>query len=101
VTPETLARLTESGIQLVCETKGYVLLTRGACMAMARLSVSGPPDLGSSGIMTDSGLAYLVERGGQAFLSGKGGEVPAATEQVETLRTFSQDLKAGFDVPVL
>jgi hypothetical protein len=68
---------------------------------MAKLSVSGPPDLGSSGIMTDRGLVYLVERGGQAFLSGKGGEVPAAKEQVETLRTFSKDLKAGFDIPGL
>jgi hypothetical protein len=101
VTPETLARLAESGIQPAGETKGYVLLTRGACVAMAKLSVSGPPDLGSSGIMTDRGLVYLVERGGQAFLSGKGGEVPAAKEQVETLRTFSKDLKAGFDIPGL
>jgi hypothetical protein len=101
VTPETLSRLAQSGIHLVAETKGYVLLTRGGCVALAKLSVSGPPGLGSAGIMTDRGLAYPVERGGQVFLSGKGGEVPAAEEQVETLRAFSQDLKAGFDLPAL
>jgi hypothetical protein len=85
----------------VAETKGYAMFTRGDCVAMAKLSASGPPGLGSSGLVTDRGLAYLVERGGQAFLSGKAGEIRAAREQVETLRTFSQDLKAGLDLPAL
>ncbi len=66
---------------------------------MAKLSASGPPGLGSSGLVTGRGLAYLVERGGQAFLSGKAGEIRASEEQVETLRRFSQDLKAGLDLP--
>jgi hypothetical protein len=95
VTPETLSRLAESGIQLVSETKGYAIFTRGDCVAMAKLSGDGPPGLGSTGIMTDRGLAYPIERGGQVFLSGKGGDNPASDEQLETLRKFSQDLKAG------
>jgi hypothetical protein len=86
---------------MAAETKGYAMFTRGDCVAMAKLSASGPPGLGSSGLMTDRGLAYLVERGGQAFLSGKAGEIPASQEQVETLRTFSHDLKVGLDLPVV
>ena len=101
MTPETLSRLAQSGIQLVAETKGYAMFTRGDCVAMAKLSASGPPGLGSSGLMTERGLVYPVERGGQVFLSGKTGEVTASEEQVETLRTFSQDLKAGLNLPAL
>ena len=101
MTPETLLRLAQSGIQLVAETKGYAIFTRGDCMAMAKLPAAGPAGLGSSGLMTDRGLAYLVERDGQAFLSGKAGEVPASDEQVEALRTFSEDLKASLDLPAV
>ena len=99
MTPEALSRLAESGIELVAETKGYAIFTRGACVAMAKLSAEGSDGVGSSGLVTDRGLAYLVERGGQAFLSGKAGEVPASQEQVEALRKFSLDLKASLDLP--
>jgi hypothetical protein len=40
-------------------------------------------------------LAYLVWRGGQAFLAGKGFELPASDEQVAAVRKFSDDLKAA------
>jgi len=101
VTPEALARLAQSGIQLVAEIKEYAIFARGNCMAMAKLTASGPAGVGSTGLVTDRGLAYLVERGGQAFLSGKAGEVPASAQEVEALRTFSQDLIAGLDLPAL
>jgi hypothetical protein len=45
--------------------------------------------------MTEQGLAYLVWRDGQAFLASKGGETPATTEQVETIRKFSEDLNTA------
>jgi len=45
--------------------------------------------------MTENGLAFLVWREGRAFLAAKGSEVEATNEQVEQLRTFSEDLKKG------
>jgi hypothetical protein len=47
---------------------------------------------GSTGMMTEQGLAYLVWRDGQPYLASKGGETPASAEQVETIRKFSEDL---------
>src|SRR5438270_238395 len=50
--------------------------------------------LGSSGLMTETGMAYLVSREDRPFLAGHGGGETAATpEQVETVRRFSADLK--------
>ena len=101
MTPEALSRLAQSGIRLVAEIKQYAIFARGNCMAMAKLSASGPSGVGSAGLVTDRGLAYLVERDGQAFLSGKAGEARASEQEVEALRAFSQDLKAGLDLPAL
>ena len=50
---------------------------------------------GSTGIMTEQGLAYLVWREGQPFLAAKGSETPATPEQVETIRKFSEDLNTA------
>ena len=50
--------------------------------------------MGSSGMMTDNGLAYLVWREGEAILAAHGGkEVPATAKQVEEIQRFSADLK--------
>ena len=49
---------------------------------------------GSTGMMTEQGLAYLVWRDGQPFLAAKGGETPATPEQVEAIRKFSEDLES-------
>jgi hypothetical protein len=67
---------------------------RGDCIA----AVGGPQgsgagtNQGSTGMMTDQGLAYLVWHDGQPYLAAKSGETPATPEQVETIRRFSQDL---------
>jgi hypothetical protein len=43
--------------------------------------------------MTEKGLAYLVWRDGEAWLSAHGSQVAAEAEQVEDIRKFSEDLK--------
>ena len=50
---------------------------------------------GSTGMMTEQGLAYLVWRDGLPYLAAKGGETPATPEQLETIRKFSADLKSA------
>jgi hypothetical protein len=52
--------------------------------------------VGSTGILTERGLAYLVWRDGQALLAGKGFELAATEEQVAAVKKFSEDLKAAF-----
>jgi hypothetical protein len=49
--------------------------------------------LGSSGIMTEKGLAYLVWQDGVAMLSSHGSQTAADSEQVQAIRKFSEDLK--------
>jgi hypothetical protein len=50
---------------------------------------------GSTGMMTERGLAYLVWRDGRPYLAVKGGETPATPEQVEIIRRFSEDLNTA------
>jgi hypothetical protein len=91
VNPELAARLQGFGIDSFPTEKGYTLLTRGDCAAMAH-----GPQFGSSGIMTPSGLAYLQWRDGRAYLASHGGNETLATpEQVEAVQRFSADLKAA------
>ena len=91
MSPEIAARLAACGIQLAAEARDYRLFVRENCAAF----VYGE-NVGSSGLMTENGLAFLVWREGRAFLAAKGSEVEATNEQVEQLRTFSEDLKKGF-----
>ncbi|HLK69367.1 MAG TPA: hypothetical protein VKU19_38315 [Bryobacteraceae bacterium] len=49
--------------------------------------------LGSTGVGTDRGLAYLLLRDGRHMLAGHNFEIPAEPEQVEKIHRFSADLK--------
>ncbi len=88
MSPEVLSRLAELRIERIAEAKEYVLFGRGACVAM----VHGA-SVGSSGFMTENGLAYLFWREGKAWLVSKGSEIAAEAEQVEEIQRFSEDLK--------
>jgi hypothetical protein len=48
---------------------------------------------GSTGFLTEQGLAYLVWREGVAMLASKAGEVRATQQQVDEIRQFTEDLK--------
>jgi hypothetical protein len=94
VSPEFAARLAGCGIEWVATEKGYCMFTRGNCAAAAHRQ-SGVFSLGSSGLMTENGFAYLVWREGRPFLAAHGGrETAATTEQVDAIQRFSADLKA-------
>ena len=81
-----MSRLEDLNIRLMVEGPAVSIYARDNCMA----AVGGTQ--GSTGMMTEQGLAYLVWRDGQPYLASKGGETPATPEQVETIRRFSQDL---------
>jgi hypothetical protein len=84
-----VSRLDDFGIHLMAESPAGSIYVRENCIAV----VAGTQ--GSTGIMTEQGLAYLVWREGRPLLASKGGETPATPEQVEAIRKFSEDLKAA------
>ena len=87
--------LGSTGIQLLTETRSYGMFARDNLIALVERTAEGYGSIGSTGILTDRGLAYLIWRDGQPFLSGKGFEQPATEEQVAAVRRFSEDLKAA------
>lgn len=88
---ETASRLQELEISWFATEKGYIMFTRGNCAA-----VGHEHSIGSSGLMTENGFAYLVWRDERAYLVAHGGSEFAATEeQIDAIRSFSADLKAA------
>ena len=85
-----MSRLDDLNIRLMVQGAVVSIYVRENCIAAVGGNESG--NQGSTGLMTEQGLAYLVWREGQPYLAMKGGETPATPEQVETIRKFSQDL---------
>jgi hypothetical protein len=71
------------------------MFARDNLIALVERTADGYGSIGSAGILTGQGLAYLVWRDGQAFLAGKGFEPPATDERVAAVQKFSEDLKAA------
>jgi hypothetical protein len=98
VNSEIEARLEGFGISLVAESPAVSIFMREACVAMVGRTPGGGFSLGSTGMMTENGLAYLVWREGHACLAAKGGEVAAGPGQIAAIRQFSEDLKAALQL---
>ena len=88
--------LDSSGIQLVSETRSHGIFARDNLIALVERTPEGYGSIGSTGVLTERGLGYLVWRDGQAFLAGKGFAQPATEAQVAAVRRFSEDLKASW-----
>jgi hypothetical protein len=84
-----VSRLEDLNIRVMVEGPAVSIYVRDNCIA----AVGGTQ--GSTGMMTEQGLAYLVWRDGRAYLVAKGGETPASAEQVETIWKFSADLNTA------
>ena len=93
MSPEIADRLSARNIQVLAEAKKHFLFARETCVALVERTEAGFGSIGSTGVMTESGLAYLVWRGDRAMLVGKSGEFPADSAHVEAIRRFSNDLK--------
>ena len=91
-----MSRLDHLNIRLVVEGPAVSIYMRDDCVAAVSGNGSSQgSNQGSPGMMTERGLAYLVWRDGQPYLAAKGVEIPAAPEQVEAIRRFSEDLKTA------
>ena len=93
MTADLVARLAVYRIELLSDGKEFSIVARDNCFALVHTASSGAPGIGSSGLMTENGLAYLVWREGEPYLMAKGSDLPAAAQQVEAIQRFSEDLK--------
>ncbi len=93
MSPAVTERLESHGIRVVSQSHRYVMLVRDQCLAIVGVE-NGVCSIGSTGLLTEDGLAYLVLRGEREFLMAKGRELPALPEQIEAIRKFSDDVKA-------
>jgi hypothetical protein len=93
---KTLSRLAGAGIEAapLPGVEGYVLCARGAYGALVTFGPDGFGRAGSSGLITERGLAVLVWRGESAVFVTKGEERTAGDSQVEELRAFMADLES-------
>lgn len=94
---EIAARLQTSDIQIMTEGMYFSVFFREGCVAMVPMNDEGTgyAGIGSSGLSTDEGLAYLVYRDEMPMLVGHSVDMPALPEQVEKILRFSADLKAA------
>ena len=82
----------------MAEAKFYFLFVRDGCLAMVPREGEGFAAIGSTGLMTDDGLLYLVWRDDKPYLTYKEFETAATPEQLEKVQRFSADLKAALGV---
>lgn len=88
-------RLASLNIQIAAEGQKHFVFVRENCVALVERTEAGYGSIGSTGMMTESGLVYLVWREQVPLLAGKFGERPAEAGEVEAIRRFSQDLKSA------
>jgi hypothetical protein len=95
VSPAVAERLANRNIQVAAEATGHYLFVRENFIALVERKADGFGSIGSTGIMTETGLAYLIWREDRPLLVGKGTETIAEPSQVDAIRQFSEDLKAA------
>jgi hypothetical protein len=96
-----LERLAAARIQLlplVGIERHFVLERDGYAALVERTAGSGFGRMGTPGLLTEKGLAVLIEREGRAVFVAKGFEETATAESIEALRVFARDLKAALSL---
>lgn len=89
-----LERVLAARIELIPDiqiTTHYVF-ARDGFASLVEKRVGGFGNIGAPGLVTESGFAALVWRDGQGVFVGRGFELPATAEQVESIRSFDKDL---------
>ncbi len=91
---ERLEKIAAAGIQIVpAEINSHFLFARDGFAVLVERRGDALGNIGSSGLMSDRGLAVLVWRGPKAFFVVRGFEQEATPEQVAQLRAFAADLR--------
>lgn len=91
---EIFERLAAANIELlpVGEISTHFVFGRDGFVCLVERRGDGFGGMGSPGLLSDRGMAFLVWRGGAGYFVNKAGEMAASAEQVSGLRAFSADL---------
>jgi hypothetical protein len=93
-------RLAAAGFQIVpADISSHFIVERDGFVAFIERREDDFGNVGSAGLMTESGFGALVWRSTQAFFVGKGFEQPATEEQVQALRLFARELEQALAEP--
>lgn len=95
---QILERLVAANIRLLPLTqieKHWVFEREGMISLVERTKENGFGQIGSAGLLTERGMAALVQRGEHLYFVAKDFELKATAEQVGCLRRFSTDLAAA------
>lgn len=95
---EILTRLAAANIQLlpVTEIENHFVFERDGFISLVeRTRAGGFGRIGTAGLLTDRGMAVLMERSARMLFVAKGLEIEATEEQILTLRAFDRDLRAA------
>ncbi|MBK5294828.1 MAG: hypothetical protein JJE04_24520 [Acidobacteriia bacterium] len=90
-----LERLAALGIELVPMPglERHFVFARDGFASLVERREAGFGRLGTSGLITEHGLAMLIWRQEEPFFVVHKNELPASQEQVEALRQFTSDLE--------
>lgn len=95
---QILEKLAAANIQLLPLTEienHYVFERQGFISLVERKRDGGFGQIGSAGLLTERGMAVLIERNSQKIFVAKGLELAASEEQVAAMRSFARDLAAA------
>lgn len=95
---EILARLVAANIQLlpITQIENHFVFERDGFVSLVERTRSGGfGRIGAAGLLTDRGMAVLMERSARMVFVAKGLEIEATAEQVSALRAFDSDLRAA------
>ena len=94
---EKLERLAAAGIQLLpaVEITSHFVFERDGFVALVERRGDEFGEVGTAGLLTQSGVAPLIIKNGRQVFVTKRDETPATDEQVEKLRAFQRDLQAA------
>lgn len=93
---QILARLAAANIQLLPLTQienHFVFEREGFISLVERARDGGFGRIGTAGLLTERGMAVLMERSAKKIFVAKGLEVEATEAQVLALRAFDKDLR--------
>ncbi len=93
---QILERLAAANIQLLPITQietHFVFEREGFISLVERTRDGSFGRIGAAGLLTESGMAVLIERSSKMLFVAKGLEIEASEQQVLALRAFDSDLR--------
>jgi hypothetical protein len=93
---EKLEKIAAAGIQIIpaADLSTHFLFERDGFVSLVeRTKENNFGNIGAPGLLTDSGLAVLLWRGGEGWFVRRGFEQRATEDQVRRLRAFATDLE--------